>query len=301
MKTMSPLIPDVSKIPKALQDLKRWIPWKAVAKNDGKVDKVPYDYRTGRRCDAHDPRVWSSFEEICTAYASGGWDGIGIMPGDGVLGVDLDKCRDHETGAIEVWAQEVIEQIASYTEVSPSGTGIRAFVRGVAPGLRKKGDKVEMYNGTGGNFLTVTGHLLPGLPPEVVENQAGVDWLYSTHLAGDAKSVAATYMIAGESRLTDKEVLDAIRASAQGEKFAALYDDGDWEGYYPSQSEADMALMTMLAWWTGSDPEQMERIFSGSQLAQRDKWQDREDYRKSTLAEAIKANGGKHFHARTRP
>lgn len=297
MKTMNPLLQEFGNIPKALQALTRWIVWKAVVKKDGKVDKVPHDHRTGRRCDVHDPRAWSSFEEICAVYAGGGWDGIGVLPGEGVLGVDLDKCRNPETGAIESWAQEIVDWIGSYTETSPSGTGLRVFVRGTAPGPRKKRGRIEMYNGEGGNFLTVTGHAIPGSATDVMKNQASVDWLYRTHLAGEEKSATAISVIAGESRLTDEEVLDAIRASAQSEKFAALYDDGDWEDYdYASQSEADMALMTMLAWWTGSDPEQMERLFSESGLATRNKWTDREDYRQSTIETAIKTNGGKHYH-----
>jgi hypothetical protein len=289
------LSPIIGQIPHALKALGRWFVWEAVPKDD-RVDKVPHNHRTRHSCNAHDPVIWSSFKDIIVAHAGGGWSGIGVLPGEGVLGVDLDKCRDPETGAVESWAQEIVDRIGSYTETSPSGTGVRVFVRGTAPGSRKKRGRIEMYNGEGGNFLTVTGHAIPGSATDVVENQAGVDWLYRTHLAGDEKSVEATSVIAGESRLTDEEVLDAIRASAQGEKFAALYDDGDWENYdYPSQSEADMALMSMLTWWTGSDPEQMERIFSDSQLAHREKWQDREDYRKSTIAGAVKANGGKHF------
>lgn len=290
------LTPIIGQIPHALKALERWFVWKAVPNGD-RVDKVPHNHRTGHPCNAHDPVMWSSFKDIIDAHARGCWSGIGVLPGEGVLGVDLDKCRDPETGAVESWAQEIVDRIDSYTETSPSGTGLRVFVRGVAPGSGKKGDKVEMYNGIGGNFLTCTGRPLPGTPLDVVENQEGVGWLYSNYLAGDEKSASAIFVIAGESRLTDEEVLDVIRASAQNDKFAALYDQGNWEDYdYASQSEADMALMTMLAWWTGSDPEQMERLFSESVLATRNKWTDREDYRQSTIEKAIKANGGKHYH-----
>lgn len=295
----TPLIPEFGNIPKVLQALARWIVWKAVVKKDGKVDKVPHDHRIGRSCDVHDPDVWSSFEDICTVYASGLWDGIGVLPGEGILGVDLDKCRDPETGDLDLWALEVIKKLGSYAEASPSGTGVRIFLRGLAPGPRKKKGKVEMYDGNGGNFLTVTGHVLPGSPPDVIENQEGIDWLYAKFLAGDEKSIAAAFVIAGESRLSDEQVLESIRSSAQGERFAALFDDGDTSEHGDDDSAADMALMTMLAWWTGSDPEQMERIFSESQLAQRDKWLDRTDYRRRTIAAAIKANGGKHFHGQT--
>lgn len=291
------LKPRFDQIPDAIKGLNRWIVWKGVSQTGGKIAKKPHDHRTGKPCNAHDPEVWSSFEDISAAYATRRGDGIGVMPGEGVLGVDLDKCRDSQTGVIESWAQEIIDRIGSYSEVSPSGTGVRIFVRGVAHGPRKKKGKVEMYDGSGGNFLTVTGHVLPGPQSEVVKNQEGIDWLYEKFLCAEPEEqVATTPVFAGESRMSDEEVLDAIRASAQASKFRCLYDDGDWERQYTSQSEADLSLMVMLAFWTGSDPEQMERVFSESQLAQRQKWADREDYRQRTIAQAINLNAGNHYH-----
>ena len=83
------------------------------------------------------------------------------MLGDGFAGVDLDHCRDPETGTIEPWAAEIVKLFGTYTKVSPSGTGVKLFGRGALPeGVtgRRKGH-IEVYGAT--RYFTVTGHRLP--------------------------------------------------------------------------------------------------------------------------------------------
>jgi hypothetical protein len=82
------------------------------------------------------------------------------LNGDGLVGIDLDDCRDPGTGDLEEWASDIIGRFRSYAEVSPSGRGIRIFLRGtLPPGGCKKG-AVEVY-GTG-KFLSVTGQRVTG-------------------------------------------------------------------------------------------------------------------------------------------
>jgi putative DNA primase/helicase len=86
--------------------------------------------------------------------------------------------------------------------------------------------------------------------------------------------------------LPDLELLDKARDAANGAKFAALFDRGDWQGEgYPSQSEGDAALCNELAFYTGSDPGRIDSLFRTSRLM-RDKW-NRNDYRESTIAKAL--------------
>jgi len=81
------------------------------------------------------------------AYHGGSVDGVGYVLGDGVAGVDLDDCRDPETGTIEPWAAQIITDINSYTEVSPSGTGVKIFARfSLPPAGRRKG-LIELETG----------------------------------------------------------------------------------------------------------------------------------------------------------
>src|SRR4051794_7753634 len=80
--------------------------------------------------DATDPKNWSDFETAVKACCVSGASGVGIALGDGLAGVDLDKCRDPKTGELEPWAANVVKIFDSYTEISPSGTGVKIFVKG---------------------------------------------------------------------------------------------------------------------------------------------------------------------------
>jgi putative DNA primase/helicase len=123
-----------------------------------------------------DPASWSSFAIVAEAAARNGW-GIGfVFNGDGLVGIDLDDCRDPETGTLAQWASEIIEGLQSYCEVSPSQTGVKLFVRGALPDRFSKQHKrpdglghVEIY--CTGRFFTVTGQKL-SVSPDVVSNRS---------------------------------------------------------------------------------------------------------------------------------
>jgi putative DNA primase/helicase len=134
----------------------QWIAWKAFPRNDGRLDKVPYNVRTGDKASSTDSRTWSTFAEALYAYAEGGYDGIGFVfsSGDPFTGIDLDHCRDPETGVIAAWVAPVIDGFETYTEVSPSGEGIHIYVKGRVASA-KKGRDIEVYSTA--RFFTVTG------------------------------------------------------------------------------------------------------------------------------------------------
>lgn len=167
MSDQSVLTPDDSQIPAELIQFDQWVVWRMESRG-GKPTKVPYGPRTGQRASVSDASTWASFDEAIGAYqeSNGQLSGIGfVLSGsDGIGGVDLDHVRDPDTGNLHPEAQALIDRFASYTEVSPSGTGIRIF--GHAPNLPKgrsgiyRGIKVECYSK--GRYLTVTGHRLNG-------------------------------------------------------------------------------------------------------------------------------------------
>src|SRR5206468_7814503 len=99
------------------------------------------------------------------AYEDGKADGVGIVLGDGLVGVDLDHCRDPETGAIAPWAQTVIATLDSYTEVSPSGTGLHVLLHGESAISGRRKGPIEMY--ADGRYFTVTGQHLAGTPTTI--------------------------------------------------------------------------------------------------------------------------------------
>jgi putative DNA primase/helicase len=150
-------------IPLELRQLPNWVLWRSEARN-GRQTKIPINAQNGRAASVIDPRCWVDFN---TAVAcKSGHDGLGfVFDGSGICGLDLDKCRDSETGAIESWAQEIADKFASYSEVSPSGTGIHIFVRAKLPaGGRRKGN-IEMYDS--GRFFCVTGQHVEGTPQKI--------------------------------------------------------------------------------------------------------------------------------------
>ena len=125
-------------IPEEPRLLTQWVCWRLEVRN-GKPTKVPYQ-PNGRPADSTDPGTWSSFNDVLAAYEAGGFDGVGFVfsKSSSYCGVDLDGCRDAVTGQVAPWAKEIIEALDSYSEVSPSGTGMKVFLKARKPGPKCK-------------------------------------------------------------------------------------------------------------------------------------------------------------------
>jgi putative DNA primase/helicase len=145
-------------IPDALKVRPQWVNWRYALQGENWT-KHPYDPRTGRKASSTDLPTWSSFGEVCGAYEAGNYDGIGFVlcSGDPFTGIDLDGCRDPESGEMATWAEEIVGWFDSYTELSPSGRGVHILVRGKAPGSLKR-PQIEMYSTE--RYLTVTGQIV---------------------------------------------------------------------------------------------------------------------------------------------
>jgi len=92
------------------------------------------------------------------------------------VGIDLDHCRDPQTGEITPRALEIVQRLDSYTEISPSGDGLHILVIGQLPRQGNKCGGIEMYSS--GRYFTVTGQHLPGTPTTIEERQAELTALY---------------------------------------------------------------------------------------------------------------------------
>ena len=114
------------------------------------------------RADSTNPKTWAGYGEAVAACQEHGHDGIGfvVTPEDDLCGVDLDRCLDPETGELEGWAREVIDELDSYAEISPSGRGVHVLVRGTLPSGRNRKGRFEAYDR--GRYFTLTGRHLPG-------------------------------------------------------------------------------------------------------------------------------------------
>ncbi|MGH3147294.1 MAG: DUF3987 domain-containing protein [Rubrobacter sp.] len=279
-----------------LRDLPQWIVWRSEMR-DGKPTKIPYSPRTGRRASSTDSDTWGGIEVARAACASGGadeeaYDGIGFVftAEDPFLGVDLDGCLDPETGEIERWAAEIIEELDSYTEISPSGSGVHVLVRAELPAGRNRKGRFEAYDR--GRYFTVTGKHLSGTPQAIGSRQEELRGVVRRVFGGEAPESAnghAEPVVVPETidnGLSDDEVVQKALSASNGERFARLW-AGDTSGY-GSHSEADLALCRMLAFWAGGDAARIEALFRQSHLY-RVKW-ERPDYRRRTIEMAFEGD-----------
>lgn len=163
---------DYSAVPTALRNRQQWLCWRLEEKPGAKKPaKMPYyasgKRRTGQQGSAADRAALVAFDDAVVAMTSIKATGIGFafLPGDGLIGIDLDKMVDLETGELAPRAQRIIEACASYTEWSPSGSGFHIYVIGDTETTKDNGIGVEMFCGR--QFFTVTGRHLAGTPPEV--------------------------------------------------------------------------------------------------------------------------------------
>ena len=151
-------------IPAELCRLDRWVLWRNTqrTKPDGtKVwAKMPISAKGGAGSST-DAATWVPFGAAVDEYLMGEYDGIGIVLGGTLHGIDLDDCRDPVSGVMSALAQETLDRVEGYAEVSPSGTGIKIFTQTNLDGSRtKKEAGVELYKD--GRYFTVTGHALNG-------------------------------------------------------------------------------------------------------------------------------------------
>jgi hypothetical protein len=285
-------------LPEELTALSQWVVWKFEGHGKPKLDKVPYDPRTRQNAKSNDPSTWATFAEAIAAYQRGGFDGIGFVFSEADLyaGIDLDKCRDPDTGRLEPRASEIIRRLDSYTEVSPSGTGVHIIVRGSLPAGGRKHGAVEMYDR--GRFFTMTGEHIGGAPTVIEDRTVELAALHA-EVFGKSEKEALENGAADEhaTPLSDEEIVILAKQAKNGEKFTGLW-TGDTTGH-PSPSEADLALCNILAFYCGPDPARIDRLFRQSGLY-RKKWDEKHSsdgrtYGEVTIVKAVA--GAREFYS----
>ncbi|KAB1198966.1 MULTISPECIES: hypothetical protein [Haloferax] len=280
---MTPPLPTRNTLPDDLCDRAQWVGWRKQTRG-GDETKVPLDVNGGY-ASATDATTWTDFDEALAYARNGPADGVGFVftEDDPYVGVDLDKCRNSETGGTENWAQMIIDRLDSYTEVSPSGTGYHIIVRGELPPTGNRTGNLELYAHS--RFFTVTGDHVDDTPLDVVDRTDELTAIHSAYFETPdnvatnepPETTTRVTQTPGEdiaptgNDLTDEDVIERASNAANGLKFSHLW-KGDTSAY-DSHSEADMALCSMLAFWTGGDAAQMDRVFRNSGLY-RDKWDD---------------------------
>jgi hypothetical protein len=239
-------------IPDELTRLPQWV----VAGND----KAPLNPRTLAYAAVDDPESWGTYEE---ALATGKPVGFVITAADPYVFIDLDNPGDDQQ---KMRHKRIFEATESYAELSVGGHGIHIIGRGSIPhGVRR--DNVEVYSSS--RYMICTGRVLRDLP--IRDIQPLVDTLWA-EMGGYA--FEETELVDGPELSTDTEIVEMAEGAVNGEKFLRLC-RGEWDGEYPSQSEADYALLSFLCFYSRNNAQIM-RLFRMSNLGQRQKAQRNE-------------------------
>lgn len=243
-------------IPQVLKDLPIWVGFKFTPQKDKKDKKIPVNGATGKNARCNDPKTWQSFNEVIKCPEQ--LDAIGFAITTPYIGIDIDGCVVDEV--ISPFARKIISELDSYTEYSPSRTGVHIICKGKLPKDRKFSTfNVEMYSGN--RFFTVTGDVVAGCGSEIKD------------CSGKLKDLHEHLEKLDSDKKQTKSLLNRIKKSKDADAFLKLY-EGNWQSDYPSQSEADLALCNKLAFWTGKDSLLMDEMFRQSGLM-RAKWDEK--------------------------
>jgi len=295
---------NIDYIPSWLKQYGAFCLWRYEDK-DGRKTKIPYNPHSPQsRARVNDRATFSDLQTALTA--SNCFDGLGVGVFDAVCGIDIDHCITPD-GQLSPIAADIIETVDSYTEISPSGSGIRIlclasclyFDTGkyyvkqsdVKINGQSTGIGLEIYvAGQTKRFLTVTGNTIRCM--DMIDRSDSVLKVIEKYMLRPmqaAQMLTDTSPASAVDDIPDNDLLTIAARAADGARFCALW-NGDTSAY-GSQSEADLALCNILAFWTGKNAERMDRLFRLSGLM-RDKWDRQQSgttYGAITIANAIAA------------
>lgn len=310
-------------VPAELKTRPQWVVWLYHLKpGDDKPSKILYQ-TNGWAASTSDPKTWTTYSLALACYqkhtAGQRFEyryrdnpntpyqhltcdlaGIGYVfsPEDPLSGVDLDNCID-ENGKLKPWAVPIVNKLkpVSYGEVSPNNHGIKFWTDAQMPEIAKhkvyldeaNGEAIEAYDSR--RYFTVTGRG----KGQIADGQAVIDWLVKEYMTPEPTPVRTPQPTPQANFKTADEVIQRLRQSRQSHKFDALM-RGDTTGY-GSQSEADIALCSVIGFWTQDAPV-IDTIFRQSKLY-RAKWDEKHrtdgtTYGEMTIEKAL--SGGREVY-----
>jgi len=279
-----------------------WVCW-----NEKRNNKAPINPHTGGGAMSNNPSTWGTYEQAMSAAQKYG-DGVGFMFADGLCGIDLDKIdSDPQRKAI---ADDIINTMNTYTELSPSGNGYHLIFRCDISKLKDFEKSYHNKNTALGiefyfkeRYFTYTAEKINDWEveertPQLLEflNKYMKKKLPQT--GGNPSGESGNNV--GQDVISDNDILSIARKARNSKKFIALFDNGDISQYNGDESSADLALANILSFYSQGNALMIENLFNQSALGQRDKWKKRADYRARTIDEAIrKCNGS--FYKPSKP
>jgi len=286
---------DLTRVPHDLRAGTLFVAWR-YEERGGKLTKVPVDVATGRGAATDNPKTWTTLDRaIAYLERNAAASGVGrvFVAGDGFAGVDIDHCLID--GEIVGWARPYVDALDTYTEISPSGAGVKLWLRGaIADGRgRKRGNlgdgtgAIEVYDRL--RYFTLTGRHLAGTPATVEPRQDALDALIEEI---DARRKPRPTVAPVAVDASDETLIERASLSRHGSDFRALFlgDDSSCGG---DASAGDYRLMRAARFWTGGDPARMDAWYRASRRA-REKWDERRGamtYGELTIQRALDAGG----------
>lgn len=238
-------------IPEEIKQLPQWVVWGV----DTSKPKCPFNPATMRPAKAGDPVTWSDYETAASRVNAGRAGGVGFEFNDnGIYGIDLDKVLDN--GILTPEAREIVAALDSYTEISPSGTGLHILVK--ADGVDLKANRkgfIEIYCKE--RYFTITGNLYG--EPKPIESRANeLQTVYDRFLKPkQTQPKPPPQMPVNDAHLTgDSEYLEI--GLQKDQVFIGL-----WSGSRPNGNESadDQALLNKLAYWCNANESLMHSSF----------------------------------------
>ncbi len=212
-------------IPDELKVRPQWVNWAGIWNEDKEKFSKPPMTAGGRNASSTTPHTWTTLDKSLAALGRDGMyidnagekhrvtlDGIGIagLGRTPYTGIDLDDCVNPETGEINPAALKIVEAFDSYTELSPSGTGVRIFIEAEKPptwSANKGGETdIEVYDK--GRFLTVTGQHVKSTPRAVERRQEALDAFMERHAPERPRTAREPYTGSGDYVFPLEEFLE---------------------------------------------------------------------------------------------
>ena len=283
---------DFQGIPLELQSIRRWVGWRLEGKH-----KRPFD-ANGYPADVTNPRQWSSFRTIARALELFKYDGVGLALADedDLIALDLDKVYDEATGKVYPWASGLVSGVWSYTEHSPSHTGLRIFAR--CPGVHGKvvrqapegPGKVELF--MSGFFVTVTGKPYKDVTRDIFDRSSLICAMTQRWAQPKPETPTTPPPVTSSPTEDDAQLVRRMLASREGQRIGRLW-DGDTT-QFPDRHTADWRLVKDLLFWTGGDAARVDRLFRQSGLYRPEKWdrvatRERMTYGELTILKALES------------
>lgn len=260
-------------IPQELLLYPQWVCWRYVDRGENKKpDKQPVNPHTLNNAGVHWANTWSTFEHAYMThlmYQERGLCGVGFVltSGDPFVGVDIDDCVDK--GEISPHARDAIGHLQSYTEVSPSGHGLRILVACSNFTENARAESLEVYSHS--RFLTLTGHHVEGTPTTITTVVRDRIVAMLPH-PEEEKEAAPAHQT--QAHAYDTPDLDLWQRIFDHDKFGAQHlqrFQGDISLDRGDHSLTVIRLLNTLARWTGEDAARMRSMMLLSPLAN-EKW-----------------------------